>query len=35
MGSDLAPGRFAAGDAWVDSVIGAIEERIIWSRFGL
>ena len=35
IGSGLAPGRFTGGDAWVDAAIGAVEERILWSRFGL
>lgn len=34
-GSGFSPGRLAGGDAWVDAAIGAVEERLIWSRFGL
>lgn len=35
IGSGLAPGRFAGGDDWFETAIGALEDRIIWSRFGL
>jgi signal peptide peptidase SppA len=35
IGSRLASGGFRGGEAWVDTAIGAIEERLIWNRFGL
>jgi signal peptide peptidase SppA len=35
VGDSYAPGRFAGGDAWVGAAIGAIEDRLTWSRFGL
>ncbi|NKB50302.1 MAG: S49 family peptidase [Alphaproteobacteria bacterium] len=35
IGSEVAPSRFAGGDAWVDAAIGAIEARLLWNRFGL
>ena len=35
LGSRLAPGSFSGGDAWIEAAIGAVEERLIWSRFGL
>ena len=35
IGASAAPGRFAGGDAWFDAAIGAIEDRLIWNRFGL
>jgi len=35
IGDSYRPGRFAGGDAWVDAVIAAIEDRLMWNRFGL
>ncbi|MDH3739246.1 MAG: S49 family peptidase [Alphaproteobacteria bacterium] len=35
MGSGLRPVRFAGGADLVDAAIGAVEERIIWGRYGL
>ena len=35
IGGSSAPGRFAGGDAWFDTAIAAIEDRLLWNRFGL
>ncbi len=35
VGDGLAPARFAGGDAWFDALISAVEDRLMWSRFGL
>jgi len=35
VGDSYAPGRFAGGEAWFEAAIGAIEDRLTWSRFGL
>lgn len=35
IGTRLASGSFRGGEAWVETAIGAIEERLIWNRFGL
>ena len=35
VGDSYAPARFAGGDAWFEAAIGAIEDRLTWSRFGL
>ncbi len=35
MGGSFAAGRFAGGDDWFDTAIAAVEDRLLWSRFGL
>ena len=35
IGDGYTPGRFVGGDAWLDAAIGAVEDRLMWSRFGL
>jgi len=35
VGAGLAPRRAPRADAWVDAALGALEERLMWNRFGL
>jgi signal peptide peptidase SppA len=35
VGNGYSPVRFAGGDAWFDAAIGALEDRLMWNRFGL
>lgn len=35
VGEGRLSGRFTGGDAWFDAVIGAVEDRLMWNRFGL
>jgi signal peptide peptidase SppA len=35
IGSKISSEKFSTSNAWVDAAIGNIEERLIWSRFGL
>lgn len=34
VGAALPAGRFAGSDALIDSLIGAVEDRLMWHRFG-
>ncbi len=35
VGDGFMPGRVAGGEAWIESAITAIEDRMMWNRFGL
>ena len=35
VGARAVPGGFRGAEAWIDAAIGAVEERLVWSRFGL
>ena len=35
VGDGFLPGRFVGGTVWFDAALSALEERLMWNRFGL